>query len=46
LFPLHLGTDAPFDPQLGDYSTRSTIQAIQQMDIPQADKRKIFKDIA
>ena len=40
------GTDAPYDAQLGDYGTRNTIQAIEQMDISDADKKKIFEDNA
>jgi predicted TIM-barrel fold metal-dependent hydrolase len=43
---LLFGTDMPFDAQLGDYSTKRTIQAIEQMDIPDADKKKIFEDNA
>jgi len=43
---LLFGTDAPFDPQIGDYGTRKTIQAIEQMDIPDADRKKIFEDNA
>ncbi len=43
---LLFGTDAPLDVQLGDYNTRRTIQAIEQMDIPDKDKRKIFEDNA
>ena len=40
------GTDAPMDSQLGDYGTKRTIAAIEQMDIPDADKKKIFEDNA
>lgn len=43
---LLFGTDTPFDTQLGDYSTRCTIQSIEQMSIPDADKKKIFEDNA
>ncbi|MFC1894289.1 amidohydrolase family protein [Chloroflexota bacterium] len=43
---LLFGTDLPFDPQLGDYCTRKTIEAIEQMAIPDSDKRKIFEDNA
>ena len=39
-------TDAPFDAQLGDYGTKRTIAAIQQMDIAAAEKKKIFEDNA
>jgi predicted TIM-barrel fold metal-dependent hydrolase len=40
------GTDAPFDAQLGDYGTRRTIEAVEAMDIPAEDKKKIFEDNA
>jgi len=40
------GSDAPFDAQLGDYGIRRTIQAIERMDIPGPDKKKIFEDNA
>jgi predicted TIM-barrel fold metal-dependent hydrolase len=40
------GTDAPFDTQLGDYVTRHTIEAIEQMDISDQDRKKIFEDNA
>lgn len=40
------GSDAPFDAQLGDYGIKRTIAAIEQMDIPAADKKKIFEDNA
>lgn len=40
------GTDVPFDPQLGDYSTRHVIEAIEQMDIADSDKKKIFEENA
>ncbi len=43
--PDHLlfGSDSPFDAQLGDYGTKRTIQAIEEMSIPDADKKKIFE---
>lgn len=46
--PEHLlfGTDAPFDTQFGDFKIRNTIQAIEQMDIPDTDKKMIFEDNA
>lgn len=40
------GTDMPFDNQLGDRFTREIIAAIEQMDIPETDKRKIFEENA
>ncbi len=39
-------TDAPFDSQMGDYGTKRTIAAIEAMDIPETDKKKIFEDNA
>lgn len=44
--PEHIlfGTDAPFDSQMGDYGTRHTIAAIEQMDIPDTEKMMIFED--
>jgi predicted TIM-barrel fold metal-dependent hydrolase len=43
---LLFGTDVPFDPTLGDYGTGRTVKAIEQMDIPEGDKKKIFEDNA
>jgi aminocarboxymuconate-semialdehyde decarboxylase len=40
------GTDSPFDSQLGDYGTKRTIEAVEQMAISEEDKRKIFEDNA
>ncbi len=40
------GSDMPFDCQLGDRSTRETILSIEQMDIPDSEKKKIFEDNA
>jgi aminocarboxymuconate-semialdehyde decarboxylase len=37
------GTDSPFDAQLGDYGTKRTIQAVEQMGIPDEEKRMIFE---
>lgn len=46
--PDHLlfGTDMPYDSELGDRYTRETIKAIERMDIPDADKKKIFVENA
>ncbi len=41
---LLFGTDMPYDPQLGDYSTRQSINSIEQMDISDTEKTKIFED--
>jgi len=44
---LLFGTDMPLgDGQLGYTNPRWTIEAIEQMDIPDADKKKIFEDNA
>ncbi len=43
---LLFASDMPFDSQLGDYGIKSTIQAIEEMDIPDSDKKKIFEDNA
>jgi uncharacterized protein len=37
------GTDMPMDNELGARSVRETIESIEQMDIPESDKRKIFE---
>jgi len=39
-------TDMPYDSQLGDRYTRQTIEAIEQMDISDLEKKKIFEDNA
>ena len=39
-------TDMPYDPQLGDIYTRETIRAIEQMDITDTEKKKIYEDNA
>ncbi|MFC1903183.1 amidohydrolase family protein [Chloroflexota bacterium] len=43
---LLFGTDMPFDNQLGDRYIRQTIDSIEQMDIPDFEKKKIFEDNA
>ncbi|MBM2832374.1 MAG: Amidohydro-rel protein [Dehalococcoidia bacterium] len=43
---LLFGTDMPYYNQLGARTTRNTIRAIQEMDIPEADKKKIFEENA
>lgn len=40
------GTDTPNDAQIGHTVTGCTIEAIEQMDIPDSDKKKIFEDNA
>ncbi|MBI4284637.1 MAG: amidohydrolase [Chloroflexi bacterium] len=40
------GSDSPFDTQCGEWSTNRAVEAIQQMAIPDADKKKIFEDNA
>ena len=41
---LLFGTDMPYDSQLGDRATRQVINAIEQMDIPEAGKKKVFEN--
>ena len=43
---LLFATDMPFDSQLGDVSIRETIRSIDEMDISDSDKKKIFEDNA
>jgi len=43
---LLFGTDFPFVGQYGERVTRQTITAIEQMDISDAEKKKIFEDNA
>jgi uncharacterized protein len=40
---LLFGTDSPFDSQLGDYGTKRTIKAVEEMAIPEEEKEKIFE---
>lgn len=40
------GTDTPYDPQVGDWGIRQTIEGVEGMDIPASDKKKIFEDNA
>ncbi|MFC1968105.1 amidohydrolase family protein [Chloroflexota bacterium] len=46
--PDHLlfATDFPHGPQFGDRFLRNTIRSVEEMDIPEADRRKIFADNA
>ena len=37
------GTDSPFDAQIGDYGTKRTIRAVEEMQIPEKDKHMIFE---
>jgi aminocarboxymuconate-semialdehyde decarboxylase len=39
---LLFASDAPFDPEQGPMYIRETIQSLEEMDIPRADKEKIF----
>ncbi|MBW1800309.1 MAG: amidohydrolase [Deltaproteobacteria bacterium] len=43
---LLFATDMPFDSQLGDVSIRETIRSIEEMDIPDVEKKMIFEDNA
>lgn len=40
------GTDMPYDNQIGYRYVRETIRSVEEMDIPDADKKKIFADNA
>jgi len=40
------GTDMPYDSEFGDRYTRQTIRSIEQMDISDLEKKKIFEDNA
>ncbi len=40
---LVFGTDMPYDSEMGDRYTRQTIQSIDRMTIPDADKRLIYE---
>jgi predicted TIM-barrel fold metal-dependent hydrolase len=37
-------TDMPYDNELGERFTRQTIEAVDHMDIPESEKKKIFAD--
>jgi predicted TIM-barrel fold metal-dependent hydrolase len=43
---LLFGTDMPFDCEYGDRFTRQTIYSIEQMDISDMERKKIFEDNA
>jgi len=43
---LLFATDLPYDAQIGDSSICKTIEAIEQMSIPDLDKKKIFEENA
>jgi len=43
---LLFGTDMPYDAEQGDQFTRETIRAIEQMEITDSEKKKIFEDNA
>ena len=38
--------DMPFDGELGAWSTRKTIESIEQMDITDAERKQIYEDNA
>ena len=46
--PEHLlfGTDAPYDNTFGDRDIRETIRAVEEMNITEADRKKIYEDNA
>jgi predicted TIM-barrel fold metal-dependent hydrolase len=37
------GTDVPFDNEFGERFTRQTIEAVEQMDIEESEKKMIFE---
>jgi predicted TIM-barrel fold metal-dependent hydrolase len=43
---LLFGTDMPYDNQFGDRNTRETLRAIEQMDISDSERQKIYEDNA
>jgi predicted TIM-barrel fold metal-dependent hydrolase len=43
---LLFGTDMPFDSQIGEVSVTETIRSIEEMDIPEGEKKMIFEDNA
>ncbi|MFC1894020.1 amidohydrolase family protein [Chloroflexota bacterium] len=43
---LLFGTDMPYDAQNGHVATRETIRSVEEMDIPESEKKKIFEDNA
>lgn len=43
---LLFGTDHPYDAELGHRGLRETIRSVEEMDIPDFDKKKIFEDNA
>ena len=43
---LLFGTDTPHDAELGDRAIRETIRSVEEMDITDSDKKKIFEDNA
>ncbi|MBA7489763.1 hypothetical protein ES702_00297 [subsurface metagenome] len=43
---LLFGTDMPFDIELGNLNINKTIEAVEQMAIPDLDKKKLFEDNA
>lgn len=43
---LIFGTDMPYDNEIGNRFTRDTIRSIEEMEIPDAEKKEIFEDNA
>jgi predicted TIM-barrel fold metal-dependent hydrolase len=43
---LLFGTDMPYDNEIGNRFIRETIRSVEEMDIPAADKKKIYEDNA
>jgi aminocarboxymuconate-semialdehyde decarboxylase len=46
--PEHIlfGTDMPYDDEQGFRFVRQAVEGIEQMEIPESDKKKIFEDNA
>ena len=43
---LLFGTDMPYDNEIGNRFIRETIRSVEEMDIPETDKKKIYEDNA
>ena len=40
------GTDAPYDYQLGEWNIREAVRSVEEMTIPDSEKKMIFEDNA
>jgi len=41
---LLFGTDMPFDYEMGEWHNRETVRSVEEMRIPDSDKKKIYED--